>query len=277
MLTKEAFDAMTQHAAIEAASIAMRAAGGGHVALPESFKLHDLERGQQHRARARGTMLTSSINDFADYTVTHAEGGARVFVDPETSRAVAVLNLGTKDRPGFADNLAIFQPRRTAEFLALLEITGKPKAQKDIAEFLEDWGATHGRAFGASGGDEIAMPRAVAAVRSITIKTMQQLAAEDGNLNASRSQFESVSAESVGSTLPTHFVFAIAPHHGLPIHDFRIRLGVVTGGDKPQVILRVASMDAHAQKCSEEVSAAVIQAMGNSQIPVSVGTYKVAP
>lgn len=103
------------------------------------FEQHDIEAFMPERIRARGTMQTPFVRDFAAYATQHADAGTTVFVDAQEMAATAVLNLGGPDAPGHADNKAKLTPIKTAAYKALLGITGRPITQQDAAEFFEDW------------------------------------------------------------------------------------------------------------------------------------------
>ena len=64
------------------------------VALPENFRIHDLEKFNLNRFRFRGALSTASIDDFTRYSKDLADEGTRCFIDADNMRAVSVLNLG---------------------------------------------------------------------------------------------------------------------------------------------------------------------------------------
>ncbi|WP_251124210.1 DUF2303 family protein, partial [Escherichia coli] len=88
--------------------------GADAVALPENFRIHDLEKFNLNRFRFRGALSTASIDDFTRYSKDLADEGTRCFIDADNMRAVSVLNLGTIDEPGHADNTATLKLKKTA-------------------------------------------------------------------------------------------------------------------------------------------------------------------
>ncbi|EAB0766397.1 hypothetical protein DOZ44_18270 [Escherichia coli] len=68
--------------------------GADAVALPENFRIHDLEKFNLNRFRFRGALSTASIDDFTRYSKDLADEGTRCFIDADNMRAVSVLNLG---------------------------------------------------------------------------------------------------------------------------------------------------------------------------------------
>lgn len=239
------------------------------VALPIDFALHDLEKFSECRRRARGTMTTSSVADFSAYVAANEHDHATVFVDQERMSAVAVLNFGSATNPGHADNKAQLTLKKTAAYTALRgAATGQGLKQQAVAEFLEDWPAQI-ECFNDAG--LIAAPKAIAAVRKITIEAMRKLESAEQQLSASRSAFESVQATST-EPLPTTIYFKCVPYHGLEERHFVLRLGVQTGADKPLVTLRVVNQEQHDEDMASELARLVRGAL-KSELSVLVGAY----
>jgi uncharacterized protein YfdQ (DUF2303 family) len=271
MFNKEAIKELTQAEAITTANANLDA----HVviALPEQFKLHELERLMPNRRRARGSMTTTGVSSFADYTRAHAEPGASVFVDADDMRAVAVLNLGTPDRAGHTDNRAALRLQMTAAYQALqAHAGGKHLSQTAAAEFIEDWtDLIHCFADIDGASAPLTNPKAISAIRKLTIESMRKLESEEKSLSASRSAFESVQATST-ETIPTTIYFQCTPYHGLAVRAFVLRLGIQTGGDKPSIVLRIAKREEHNEEMAQELADLVRDKL--SDMPVMLGFYE---
>ena len=132
MFDKETLTALQEPASIIAASAAIenQSITDNLVALPSDYKLHNLEQYLQVRRRARGLMATAILESFTDYTKAHAEAGASVFVNPDTMSATAVLNLGTPNEPGHADNRAKLEVKRTAASLHFWQLQAAPASSR---------------------------------------------------------------------------------------------------------------------------------------------------
>lgn len=277
MFDKDTLDALQQAKSIETANRAFAFSHTSHhvVALPSDFKTHDLEAFLPNRRRARGTMATTHHADFADYVAQHAEDGCSVFVDPAAMKATAILNLGTPDNPGHADNKAQLVAEQTAAYRALLGVAnGAGQKQATVAEFLEDW-LPYLVCTGADGTD-ITLPKAVAAVRKVTIESLKKLENAEGQLSASRSAFESVTAHSGADPLPATIDFSCQAYAGLPTRTFRVRLSVITGSDKPAIGLRIVKHEQHVEEMAQELAQLVgdaISKAGCPDMPVLIGTY----
>jgi len=272
MFDKEAVIALQEHASINAANVALAGTSLTNelVALPSDYNLHNLEQHLATRRRARGTMATTALAAFADYTVAHGENGTTVFVDPENMRAVAVLNLGSSSIPGHADNHAKLTLQRTAAYTALLHhANGQGHKQATIAEFLEDW-AANVHCFTAAG--EVPTPRAIAAVRKITIEAMRKQESTEQQLGSSRSAFESVQATST-EPLPTVIYFKCQPYADLSDRVFVLRLGVLTGNDKPAINLRIVKQETHQEEMALELASLIEARFDDGAVPVLLGSY----
>lgn len=289
MIDKSAIEALQQSAAISTAGTAIACALGdpqmsedtrGALALPNDFSITDLESYLPCRRRLRGKAMTPVAASFAEYVAAHAETGATVFVDPDQMSATAVLNLGTPDAPGHADNLAIYKPPRTAAYAALLATaTGSAMPQMKAAEFVEDW-APMIECLDAD-GSEIKTSRAVAAIRRMTIESLRKLESEQASLSSTTSTFESVQAKSA-EPIPAQIRFTCVPLQGLPPRAFLLRLGVMTGDKAPGIVLRVIKLEEHQESMARDlalqIKAAMEQAASEPEAPpcarLVIGTYQ---
>lgn len=276
MFDKQAIEALQEGEAITSAmrsiEVSLHASlnsvkGCGVAALPVHFTVHDLEKLMPTRRRARGLMTTDVLVSFAAYTLEHAENGATVFVNTDDMSATAVLNLGEPDAPLHADNKALLLSRQTAAYKAMRAIAnGQGQKQAAVAEFLEDW-AGQVKCF--SGSDELSPPKAIAAIRKVTIETMRKLESEEQQLSASMSAFESVKASSK-EALPTTIYFTCQPYKGFDERTFVLRLAVLTTGDKPAIGLRVVKQEEHNEDMAKELVDRVSNAMYATQLPTAV-------
>lgn len=275
MFTPEAIKLLSQAESITAAAAAIKPHFNEKLvheavvaALPNDFNIHDLEKFNLTRRRARGTMATSNVPDFAAYVDSHKEAGAAVFIQQDKMTAIAVLNLGTPAEPGHTDNRAELAPKKTAAYTELKNIaTGQAKKQQEIAEFFEDW-AGNIKFFNEAGA--ITPPQAIAAIRKITIETLKKLENSEAQLSASKSAFESVTAKSA-EPIPTTIYFTTVPYHGLKQREFVMRLGILAGGDKPAVNLRIVNQEQHNEDMAIELAELVKSAIVD--LPVLIGEY----
>lgn len=272
MIDKEAIQELAKAEAIRAAAEAIDNISENPLALPQEFKLHDLEGYMPFRRRARGMMETSVVADFAAYVTQHREDGACVFVDMASLSATAVLNLGTPSSPGHTDNRAKFEAQQTAAYTALCRAAkGEPMKQTMLAEFLEDWAYMITCIDDTKEVPEIIPPRrAVAAVRSITVEALRKRENVEQQLRTQQSTFESVQASST-EPLPTRIRFVTEPYKGLLSRTFDVRVSVQTTGDKPALVLRIVNAEQHLEEMAKEVADMIRGAL--PAMPVVIGDY----
>lgn len=267
-------EALKANQAITAADFAVGAAvapgASGFIALPDDFTTHDLEKLLPNRRRARGNMTSAYVQPFADYATSYAGPGAAVFVDASEMKAKAVLDLGTKESPGHAENIATLAPAKTAAYAALLAINGRAQSQQALAEFFEDWSGLVKLIFHNEGG-EIPAGKALAAVRRITIESARKVDSEEKQLSANRTAFESVQATSQ-EPLPTTTLFTCQPYPDLAERTFALRLSILTTGNTPQLVLRIQNLEAHTEAMGNELAGLVSAAIGG-KLPVLLGSY----
>lgn len=245
-------------------------AGTGYItatAIPEDFKIEDLEQFMPTRRRAAGLMSTPFINDFVLYVEQHKQDGCTIFVNADQMQGLAVLDLGTPTTPGHCANTAALAPKATAAFASLKSVIERQRNQKDTAEWLEDW--VHNLKAQAD-GKEVDMRKAIQAVRSITIEGLNKIHHDEQSLSASRSAFESVKASSE-ETLPSHFLFKCKPYPDLKEREFVLRLSVLTDG-KPMLILRPMAWETAVEEMATEFATDIRKAVEN-KVPVLIGTY----
>ena len=268
------------HAAATALAMAPTETRGA-AALPDHFRVRDLEHYLPHRRRMAGMFETRSVAPFAQYAAQHADAGATVFVDADNMTAMAVLDLGTTEAPGHADNCAKLAPRKTAAYRALQGIAHTARSQKAIAEFFEDWNGIARLQFFAEDtpdgqGEEIPLRRAIAALRAVDIKTTTGMEGRVEQLSSSLSAFEQVKASSK-DTLPATIYFTCQPYADLAERTFVLRLSVSAGEKGPTLILHVKNEERHIEEMAEELAELVAQAVTAAApehaIPVLRGTY----
>lgn len=239
------------------------------VAVPEGVKVQSLEAFAEGRFRFRGALSTTSIDDFARYSKELSATGTSCFIDAENMRAVTVLNLGTLDKPGHADNLAQVQLKKTAPYSALLAINGDRNNQKELAEWIEDW-ADNLLGFDAN-GEVITAKKAAAALRKITIEASQSSDFEDNDFSGKRSLMESVEAKTK-DIMPVAFEFKCVPFEGLGERPFKLRLSIITG-DRPVLVLRVSQLEAVQEAIAVEFRDLLVEKFADSGVKTFIGNF----
>ncbi|HFF8997725.1 DUF2303 family protein [Escherichia coli] len=237
--------------------------------VPQGARIDSLESLCVERFRFRGKMQTASIEDFTRYSAGYADDGTRCFINADDMRAVAVFNLGTLNNPGHADNTALLALKKTAPFSALLLINGDRHTQKELAEWLEDW-SENLLGFDAD-GQFIDAKKSAAAIRKISIESIQKADFEDGDFSGKRSLMESVEARTQ-DIMPVAFEYSCVPFEGLAERRFKLRLSII-GGDRPTLVLRIVQLEAQQEEMAAEFRELLVQKFQGSQVETFIGQF----
>lgn len=254
-----------------------RLSGTNTIALPDNFKLHNLEPFKPGRARKRGIMHTDSIPDFVSYVRTQAResgenGSPEGFINAESMSATAIFNVGINEEGlwGHADHRAVLELKPTAAYRALKAVDGKKLEQRDLLDWLEDW-APSLQAYGSNPDEHKSMAEAIAAVRQVTIKSTRESETTQEDFRGTRATLEDVEAKSrVG--LPGGFLFTCEPYLGLPQQVYRLRLGVLTGDDKPKLVLRIVRFEAEQESTVKAFKELLIREVDDAAV-LTIGTF----
>jgi uncharacterized protein YfdQ (DUF2303 family) len=237
------------------------------VVLPESSKVIDLERFQAGRSRFRGTYSTHSLADFGAYVVERAAPGARGFINQDEMSCCLLFNLGTAAEPGHADDRAILRLKATAGYTAAQNIGGL--SQKDLSDWIEDWHQYLTPVDEA--GNPIPVAKAIAAVRTITIKASSESETTVGETSASRSAMDQIEARSK-ETLPVSLQFRTVPFEGLTEQQITLRLSVITSGSQPVLKLRWVGEEVQREDIAQEFKAVLQRNIGEAAV-LSLGAF----
>ncbi|MCY1200473.1 hypothetical protein D9M69_379230 [compost metagenome] len=236
--------------------------------VPDSAKVVNLEKFQIGRSRFRGALDTASLEDFCTYVKDRYDAGTQGFVDQDAMSCRVFFNLGDIEHPGHADDTASLKLKPTAAYKALTAIAGSSLTQKDLAEWMEDWG----QFLTATVGEEkMGLVQAIAAVRNITIKAASERNHQEGNFNASRSAMDRIEAESQ-EKLPDALHFALVPYEGLGQRVFTLRLSILTGSDKPVLKPRWVGEEIQREEIAQEFKRVLSEQLGEAAT-LYLGTF----
>ena len=235
-------------------------------ALPNDYKLHDLERFLPSRLRFRGTFFTNSLPDFARYVKDNVGGQGFIVADKSKLESTVFFNLGDVDGPGHADWNAVLTMDRTPAYQELLAINGGPQTQRDVIDFIEDWSHLFtAYKTGDDGQDDepIKLAKAIAAIRKIKIKAQSESETQHHQFKNQQSRLDSVEASS-DDGLPDILTFTTEPYRGLPSREFDLRLSILTGGSAPALVLRIVGLDNHIEQIGNQFKEQLLREIGES-------------
>lgn len=275
MFTKEALELLQENHTTQTAATVLGLSLANKISaltLPSSMTLHNIEHLLPNRLRMRGRFATTSLASFASYVTTNKEADSTIFVNPLELKAEAILDFGNPTTPGHAQNVAAYEPQKTAEYHAVLAACKIHLTQRAIAEFLEDW--RENLACLDAAGLAIEPNHAIAAVRDLTIEASKKVGTIEQNLSANRSSFESVTAKGTLHALPSQINFKCKPYADLQERTFELLLSVLTSEAKPLFSLHIKKAEHHQAQMQLELQSLI--AGLNTGLTVQIGTYKTA-
>jgi uncharacterized protein YfdQ (DUF2303 family) len=237
--------------------------------IPEGAKVLDLEKFQEGRSRFRGVFSTHSLADYSVYVADRAAAGARGFIDQDGMSCNVLFNIGDAEKPGHADDRAVLKLKATAGYKAVQEIAGSPMSQKDLSDWIEDW---HQYLTPVDADDNpVSLSKAIAAVRTITVKATSESETTVGDTSASRSAMDQIEAKSK-ETLPTALLFNVVPFEGLIEQQIRLRVTVITSGSVPVLKLRWIGEEVQRESIAQEFKAVLEDKIGDAA-KLSLGAF----
>ncbi|WP_240531897.1 DUF2303 family protein [Salinivibrio sp. YCSC6] len=223
-------------------------------ALPENFHLHSLEPFMPQRNQFRGTMKTSHIEEFVNYSIKYEIDGSQCFINPDVMTAEAIFDLGTQSMPGHCNHKAHLKLKPTADFQELKEINDERLSQKVLAEWIEDF-SDNLQAFERD-GTVIDIAVASAAIRNMTFEHKRGGESSVDDFSASQSEYESMAIRTKEEyPMPAVFKFTCAPYHGLSERSFELRMSTI---GNQTLVLRIKKLEAHVEAMGEEFKGIII-------------------
>jgi len=227
-------------------------AGQPVVALHDEFNLTSLESYLPLRRRARNSMSTSYVEDFARYVRQHRENGCTIYVNAEGMSAKAVLNQGTPAEPGHGDNTALVKLKATALYTSLRNLVSQVRGQKVLAEWLEEWRDVVIPLDKDLG--ELNIGHVVNGIRSVSIEQLNKSTTTVEALSAERSEMESVAAKTnrADAVLPAFLKLTTKPYKELAERTFYVRVAILTSQREPTFSMGILGLELHEEQMAEE-------------------------
>lgn len=243
---------------------------GDLVAVNDDYKVLDLEKYQDGRNRARGSLNTPSLEDFKTYVLDAQSGDAPVFVDHKNVSATAVLNYSEEfHAQGHCDHLANLKLEPTVVWSKLNSLKDRKLSQRDFAVFIEDW--TSVLEITDAEGTVINPVWALAAIRNMKIDSSVTVDNSVGNLSESRSRFEQVEARSKEEFTPAYFKIHDSAYLGLDERLIVLRLIINTNDEKPVFSIQIVKEELLCNEIVQEFKEKVIELLPEN--PVRIGTF----
>jgi len=237
--------------------------------VPDGINLTSIEKMNKYRDRFRGTMGTMSIDSFSDYVAKFSEKTAppSCFVRSQEPVANVIFDIGDIENPEHCEHQAKLSLRQTADYARVLSVNSNELTQYGMAAFMEDY--AHCLKAVDAEGEPMDIPKAILAVRRVTIDANSKSEHQVNQLSTTRSALEQITATSNGEPLPAWVTFTCAPYLGLSDREFPMRLALGESRDSaPRLTLTIADLEGIQEKIQEEFKDLV-----SSKMPEDVNTY----
>lgn len=228
------------------------------VVLPEGFQLVNLEAAMPHRQHYRCAFSTDSVTDYLNYVELFDVEGSKCFIDSTQMSAKTIFDMGSVELPGHQKHTAKLGLTPTAAYVSMLERNGRKLNQKSLSDWIEDWSDSI-TAVGVDGNAMTAM-QAASAVRKITIEASRTMESEIGDFDAHMSAMERIEATS-SMIMPATIKFTCKPYNDLIERTFTLRVGILTGEDKPVLVMRVLQLESIQEEITEEFKALIVEGL----------------
>lgn len=233
------------------------------VALPASMQLHDLEKYHPHPRHFKGVFQTPLMTEFAAYCSRYTPES--VFIAPDDLSAWAWFDLGGPEHPGHGLHRAKCDIQPTAAFAAWTKVCSARLTQRDLREWIGDWGAY------VDDGDVL-----YRSVATVTVDNVRQMTSTSAHLASKRTALESVDIRSAAAQLPEVVTFTCEPYPGFDEGKFTARLSAdATDGELSFRLVRTRAM-AEAERLALEFQQHVMALLDGATLPetVLIGTFE---
>jgi len=238
------------------------------VFVPNSMNLQDLEEYMPEAARFRLHLKTSSLPDFINYNNAYADVDAQCFISAKKMTANTIFDLGSVANPLHKEHKATLQLEKTAAYQAVCDADGLRMGQKDAAEFVEEW--AENLIATSKTGEAMTPAQAAAKLRDLTITAAREVNSKVHDFGASMSAMEKIEAQDQ-ELIPGELQFTCEPYNSFDKRTFKLRVGILTGGDKPEIKLRILQIEAMKEVISEEFKTKLEAAFGDLAMKSFIG------
>lgn len=266
-MDKQAIETIESHAL---AAKVFEMTGGGAVAVPDNHSLQSLELYNATRDRFRGSLTTSSLEDwFAYVNANSSPEASTVFINKDRMRANAIIDLGDETAPLHCHHTAELSVESTPIFNAVDNINEDKLNQEQTVEWLEDWG-DHLTIIDKN-DEEMTLSEAVAAIRRIEVNKKSNADFESGESHAKLSRSEQIEAKSRGKQVQSLRLTCV-PYDGLEPVQLDIRL-IVLPSEIPTIRFRLLRLAEIKESIAQDFKAKIKANI--KDISVYVGSFSV--
>jgi uncharacterized protein YfdQ (DUF2303 family) len=244
----------------------------GSCLVPNGFSLESTERFLLEPNALRGTYTANSIAEFAGYISDPANVATpRVFIDAPSMRAVARLDHGDVDAPGWGKHRAVLELQATPGYAAFVDTTRNPLTQESLIDYVTDW--ADALAFSTTAHDlpwvDMKPTAAIQALRKIATEVRRDATHVEADRARERTVFEKAA---ISSAPPAQMQWSGLAYEELAERQICARLAYLPK-DPPLIRVRVIALDQLRKALADEFRDRVRAAIGDTNIPVHIGSF----
>jgi uncharacterized protein YfdQ (DUF2303 family) len=242
------------------------------IALPNDYKLINLEQFSHAPARFRCTFNTTLIEEFIAYVNNNGTSASGIFVNPIDATAHAIIDLGDHDKPKWGDHLACLNLKKLPEFAKLLDTQDKKLTQQELIDFAEDWQGNI--QFIDEKNIDLDFRASINAIRRLTVNATQNNESTVGNFNASQSSMDAIEVKSAGATPPYGFIFLCQPYESFGTVTLICQLRALTDGKTVTLKYRITALEKTINNLGQEFKELLKKAITVDEVSFYTGTMK---
>lgn len=271
MINKDAIDRIVE-LGIAARSDLTSVTAQPVIALPSGTQVVDLEKYLHAPVRMRRAFAAERIDEFCAY-IRHQMtlDATAIFIGPNGLAAKAVIDYGSHDAPQWGDHTATLDLPLTPEYTALKALCATDLTQRDLIEYLEDWGNI---VTPRVDGQDSSLGAALDAIRKVEIAQKAVATHSETHFAAARTAMEEIEARSGAGRLPSDILVRCPLVHGTTTQPIQARLSLLTGSDKPKFRARIIALELLQKALAEEVEQLIRDEFAGTDVLVFTGTVK---
>lgn len=242
----------------------------------EGVSITDLEQYKEHRDNMRGAFATDSIEEFHNFTKKQLDQfpAFPVFVNGPNMSAEAIIDFGDAKLPGHCRFTGSIKLERTALYKTLLStINGERFTQRELAELLEEYQA-HVQVIAETdeGKAPIDLPKALTAIRNMTVEKVRNTSSEQNSYSESASVLEKQQIQSAGLK-PVAFSFTCKPYTDLIERTFLLRISPITRSNDVIFSLKVLTLEEIKEDIALEFKSLLVNGFADTGVTTYMGDY----
>jgi uncharacterized protein YfdQ (DUF2303 family) len=243
---------------------------GSLVAIPKDYTVVNLQQYKDAPKQFEGMFSTHVLDEFVAYLQENGNDDTGLFIDPDNSEALAIIDMGKADKPKWGRHRAVLKLKKTAEYDAVTAKALKVFGQTALIDFVEDF-APNIIFYTGDQKTPVDLSSAILAIRKMTVEQKASKDSTVGDFKAATNKFDEIEVRSKGAELPSGFFFTCPPHEGFSEKLLDCRLRATGNGDKVELVYRILGYELMVDSIAGEFKELLAK---ESAVPMYCGKMK---